>query len=146
MVTVTDPDAEAKKLIEQAYRDGNRLGLAVWCEDEAGPYPGHSATRSPVGNRSASRSATRMSMSGGGTAKLLTLFHPATGQVRVKGVTRTPNTVLHPWLQAGTSGNRGRPAAAGRGARRRREPGHVGALAGRTVGSLHPAGRSATLR
>jgi hypothetical protein len=29
----------------------------------------------------------------------LTLFHPATGQLRVKGVTHTPNCVLHPWLQ-----------------------------------------------
>ena len=27
-----------KKRIEQAYRHGSRLGLAVWCEDEAGPY------------------------------------------------------------------------------------------------------------
>jgi hypothetical protein len=35
----------------------------------------------------------------GGTAKLLTLFHPATGAVRAKGVTHTPHTVLHPWLQ-----------------------------------------------
>jgi hypothetical protein len=34
-----------------------------------------------------------------GTAKLLTLFHPATGQVRVKGVTRTTNVVLHGWLK-----------------------------------------------
>jgi len=35
----------------------------------------------------------------GGTAKLLTLFHPATGAVRAQGATNTPNTVLHPWLQ-----------------------------------------------
>lgn len=35
----------------------------------------------------------------GGTAKLLTLFHPATGALRAKGVTNTPNTVLHPWLR-----------------------------------------------
>lgn len=35
-----------------------------------------------------------------GTAKLLTLFHPATGQVRVKGVSRCPNVVLHAWLEA----------------------------------------------
>ncbi|MHB8573775.1 MAG: transposase [Dehalococcoidia bacterium] len=35
----------------------------------------------------------------GGTAKLLTLFRPATGAVRAKGVTNAPNTVLHPWLQ-----------------------------------------------
>jgi DDE superfamily endonuclease len=35
----------------------------------------------------------------GGTAKLLTLFRPATGEVRGKGVTHAPNAVLHPWLQ-----------------------------------------------
>ena len=35
----------------------------------------------------------------GGTAKLLTLFHPATGQVRVQGVESVTNAVLHPWLQ-----------------------------------------------
>ena len=35
----------------------------------------------------------------GGTAKLLTLFRPATGEVRGKGVTQAPNTVLHPWLK-----------------------------------------------
>jgi hypothetical protein len=35
-----------------------------------------------------------------GTAKLLTLFRPATGEVRAKGVTGAPNAVLHPWLQA----------------------------------------------
>lgn len=36
----------------------------------------------------------------GGTAKLLTLFHPATGTVRAKGVIQTTNAILHPWLQA----------------------------------------------
>ena len=35
----------------------------------------------------------------GGTAKLLTLFRPATGELRAQGVASTPNTVLHPWLQ-----------------------------------------------
>jgi hypothetical protein len=30
----------------------------------------------------------------------LTLFHPATGEVRVKGVTTTVNPVLHGWLKA----------------------------------------------
>jgi len=34
-----------------------------------------------------------------GTAKMLTLFHPATGQVQLAGVTRCPNAVLHPWLK-----------------------------------------------
>jgi hypothetical protein len=31
---------------------------------------------------------------------VLTLFHPASGQVRVKGVISAANTVLHPWLEA----------------------------------------------
>lgn len=34
-----------------------------------------------------------------GTAKLLTLFHPASGQVRAKGVTSCTNSVLHSWLK-----------------------------------------------
>jgi hypothetical protein len=33
----------------------------------------------------------------GGTAKLLTLFRPATGEVRAMPVPRPPNAVLHPW-------------------------------------------------
>ena len=87
-----------KKLIEQAYREGSSWGLAVWCADEAGPYqaiPQPGASWQPVGQ------PTRYPHEylRGGTAKLLTLFHPATGQLRVKGVTHTPNTVLHPWLQ-----------------------------------------------
>ncbi|HLJ96694.1 MAG TPA: transposase, partial [Gemmataceae bacterium] len=34
-----------------------------------------------------------------GTAKVLTLFHPADGHVRLKGVTACPNEVLHGWLK-----------------------------------------------
>jgi len=34
-----------------------------------------------------------------GGAKLLTLFRPATGEVRAKGVTSVTNAVLHPWLK-----------------------------------------------
>jgi hypothetical protein len=70
----------------------------VWCQDEAGPYqaipqPGQSwrPEGKPVGQP---HEYIR-----GGTAKLLTLFRPATGQVRAKGVTNAPNVVLHPWLQ-----------------------------------------------
>ncbi len=33
-----------------------------------------------------------------GTAKMLTMFYPADGQVSVKGVTSTSTAVLHPWL------------------------------------------------
>ena len=35
----------------------------------------------------------------GGTAKFLTLFHPKTGKVLIKGVTSSANKVLHPWIQ-----------------------------------------------
>lgn len=34
-----------------------------------------------------------------GTAKTLTLFHPASGQLRLKGVTSATNVVLHTWLK-----------------------------------------------
>lgn len=85
-------------MIEQAYRLGESLGLSVWTEDEAGPfqtrpYAGH-AWRPAGEPRRQSHEYVR-----NGTAKLLTLFHPSTGQVRVKGVTNCPNTVLHPWLK-----------------------------------------------
>jgi len=35
----------------------------------------------------------------GGTAKLLTLFRPTTGELRAKGVVSVTNAVLHPWLK-----------------------------------------------
>src|SRR5512134_1572776 len=35
----------------------------------------------------------------GGTTKILTLFHPASGQVRLQPVACCPNAVLHPWLR-----------------------------------------------
>jgi hypothetical protein len=36
----------------------------------------------------------------GGTAKLLTLFRPATGLLHAKGVLSATNEVVHPWLKA----------------------------------------------
>jgi len=84
-------------LIERAYRLGEALGLQVWCEDEAGPYqaiPHPGASWQPEG-RPAHRPHEYVR---GGTAKLLTLFRPATGEVRAQPVTQTPNVVLHPWL------------------------------------------------
>lgn len=77
---------------------GEELGLAVWTTDQAGPfqtkpYPGHSWQPTGQPQRQAHEYIRN------GTAKLLTLFHPADGQVRVKGVTRCPNEVLHPWLK-----------------------------------------------
>lgn len=85
-------------MIEQAYRVGEALGLQVWCEDEAGPYqavPQPGTSWQPVGDP-ARRPHEYLR---GGTAKLLTLFRPATGEVRAQPVERAPNTVLHPWLQ-----------------------------------------------
>jgi DDE superfamily endonuclease len=82
-------------LIEDAYA---QTALPVWTEDEAGPYP----TRPHPGSHWQPRGDPARyphEYVREGTAKQLTLFHPATGEVRVKGVQQCPNTVLHPWLQ-----------------------------------------------
>lgn len=73
--------------------------MHVWCQDEAGPYQ---AIPQPGQGWATMLQPPRLPHEyiRGGTAKLLTLFHPATGAVRAKGVTNTPNTVLHPWLKA----------------------------------------------
>jgi len=72
--------------------------LAVWCHDEAGPYQ---AIPQPGRGGATLLQPPRLPHEyiRGGTAKLLTLCHPATGAVRAQGVTNAPNTVLHPWLQ-----------------------------------------------
>ncbi len=99
-VEVDDPDAVPKrKLIEAAYTLGERLGLAVWGEDEAGPFqtrPYGGASWQPAGEPAHQPHEYQRA----GTAKLLTLFHPADGQVRVSGVTSCTNVVLHGWLKA----------------------------------------------
>jgi hypothetical protein len=85
-------------LIERAYTEGERRGLAVWGQDEAGPFqtvPYAGESWAPEGEPVRQPHEYHRN----GTAKLLTLFHPADGQVRVKGVTRTTNAVLHPWLK-----------------------------------------------
>jgi DDE superfamily endonuclease len=83
-------------LIEAAYRQDS---LPVWTEDEAGPYP---TLPYPGSHWHPAGQPVRYPHEyvRNGTAKQLTLFHPASGLVRVKGVHRAPNTVLHPWLQA----------------------------------------------
>jgi hypothetical protein len=85
-------------VIEQAYTLGELVGLPVWCEDEAGPYqaiPQPGASWAPM-----SEPVTQAhEYFRGGTAKLLTLFRPATGEVRAQPVTQTTNAVLHPWLE-----------------------------------------------
>ncbi len=72
--------------------------MAVWCQDEAGPYqtvPVAGQTWEPMGKARCQPHEYERT----GTAKLLTLFHPASGQVRAKGVRSAANAVLHPWLQ-----------------------------------------------
>ena len=73
-------------------------GVAVVCQDEAGPFqtvPCPGTTWEPQQHpRRQPHEYLR-----DGTAKGLTLFRPATGEVRVKGVTTCPNTVLHAWLK-----------------------------------------------
>lgn len=85
-------------MIERAYTEGESSGIAVWTEDEAGPYqtvPYPGASWQPTGEpKRRPHEYVRQ-----GTAKLLTLFHPASGEVRVRGVRRATNEILHPWLK-----------------------------------------------
>lgn len=82
-------------MIEAAY---TQEVVPVWTEDEAGPYqtvPYPGSQWHPAGKPVRfPHEYVRV-----GTAKQLTLFHPASGAVRVKGVRSAPNAVLHPWLR-----------------------------------------------
>lgn len=85
-------------MIEDAYRLGEALGLPVWCTDQAGPFqtvPQPGASWRPRGEPARQPHEYVRN----GTAKVLTLFHPADGRVRVEGVTACPNAVLHGWLR-----------------------------------------------
>ena len=85
-------------MIEDAYRLGEAMGLSVWCADQAGPFqtvphPGPSWRPECEPARQPHEYLRE------GTAKVLTLFHPKDGQVRLAGVTSCTNAVLHPWLR-----------------------------------------------
>lgn len=70
----------------------------MYCQDEAGPYqaiPQPGESWQPLGRPA----LLPHEYLRGGTAKLLTLFRPASGEVRAQGVTSAPNAVLHPWLR-----------------------------------------------
>jgi DDE superfamily endonuclease len=85
-------------LIEDAYTQASSLGLAVWCEDEAGPFqavPHPGTSWQPEGQPSRQPHEYIRN----GTAKVLTLFRPADGHVRVEGATSVTNAVLHPWAK-----------------------------------------------
>ena len=70
----------------------------MWALDQAGPfqsmpYPGSSLEPQGKPRRQPHQHLRN------GTAKLMSLFHPATGRVQVKGVRSCANAVLHPWLK-----------------------------------------------
>ncbi len=104
-------EAEQRRILAEVARPpdrfGSRFGLAVWCEDEAGPFqavPHPGSSWRPHG-----QPATQPhEYVRGGTSKLLTLFHPATspnpagfaaGQVHVQPAASCTNPVLHGWLK-----------------------------------------------
>jgi transposase len=98
-VTVYDLETpEKKRLIELACGQAEGAGIVQLNEDEAGPYqaiPQPGASWQPEGRPALQPHEYER----GGTAKMLTLFRPATGQLRTKGVLSAPNVVLHPWLK-----------------------------------------------
>lgn len=70
----------------------------MWCCDQAGPFqtvPHPGASWRPEGQPARQPHEYVRN----GTAKLLTLFRPADGRLRVQGATSCPNSVLHPWLK-----------------------------------------------
>jgi transposase len=72
--------------------------VPLWCQDEAGPYqaiPHPGPSWQPEGKPACQPHEYIR----GGTAKLLTLLRPATGEVRARPTQQTPNAVLHPWLK-----------------------------------------------
>lgn len=74
------------------------LGIPLWCQDEAGPsqtIPQPGTSWVPEGHPPFQPHEYIRA----GTAKLLTLFRPATGEVRAAGVRSTANAILHPWLK-----------------------------------------------
>lgn len=86
-------------MIEQAYTLAEELGIAVWCEDEAGPYSTIPYTGASWQTQGEPAHYPHEYIREG-TAKIITLLHPKTGEVRVKGVTNTRNETLHGWLQS----------------------------------------------
>ena len=72
--------------------------MSVWCEDEAGPF--QAVPHAGVTWQPREQPATQPhEYIRGGTTKILTLFHPASGQVRLQPAPRCTNAVLHPWLR-----------------------------------------------
>ncbi|HEY7413684.1 MAG TPA: hypothetical protein VH593_00710, partial [Ktedonobacteraceae bacterium] len=91
-------DAGKKRRIALACEQAEAAGSVPLKEDEAGPsqaIPQPAASWQPEGHPVVQPHAYER----GGPAKLLTLFRPATGELRAKGVLSAPNAVFHPWLK-----------------------------------------------
>ena len=83
-----------KRLIEWAYQLAEACGIPLWNQDEAGPY----ATRPQSGaswQREGHPNLQPHEYLRDGGAKRMTLLHPATGEVRAKGVISVTNAVFH---------------------------------------------------
>jgi hypothetical protein len=77
----------------------------------------------------------------GGTSKILTLFQPATGLVRLEPVTRSTNAIIHPWLKTTLADIvAALPAAAAPIDRSRPEPSSLAGVARGADGAVYPAG------
>ncbi len=86
-------------MIERAYQEAEAVGIQLWGEDDAGPYqaiPQPGSSWQPEGEPARQPHEYVR----GGTAKLLTLFRPATGAVRAQPTEHATNAELHPWLKA----------------------------------------------
>jgi hypothetical protein len=82
----------------RGYPTTEAAGIVLCNQDEAGPYqtvPYSGECWEPEGEPARQPHEYVRH----GTAKLSTLFRPATGEVRAKGVGCAPNTVRHPWVQ-----------------------------------------------
>src|SRR6266481_5567516 len=89
---------EKKDLSTWRANKSEAAGIVQLCEDEAGPYqaiPQPGTSWQPEGHPLLHPHEYER----GGTAKLLTLFRPATGILNAKGVLSAPNVILHPWLE-----------------------------------------------
>ncbi len=85
-------------MIERAYVLAERVGLPLWCEDEAGPYQTipHPGFSFQLEGKPATQDHQYIR---GKTCKLLTLLQPATGKLRAEPVDQSTNAILHPWLK-----------------------------------------------
>lgn len=94
-----EPNVSMEQLDQSTYRSlSRRFGWSLSEDWPAMIRVASSLTSGCTAWSTASR-AISTAPSRCGTAKLLTLFRPATGEVRATGVRQATSAVLHPWLQ-----------------------------------------------